>query len=110
MTTLYMVIGSIVRFGLTFVFAYLVAHRVVTDELAQRAINEWSDVGFIALTIASLTPLVWSVYQKIDFRRMFLAAFITNPGATENDVKAAVMLGVHPPVMTHPDEVPTLRR
>mgnify|MGYP001585292252 CR=1 FL=1 len=76
-----LLIGSVLRWGLSVLAGYLVSTGALTSDKAAE---------FTAAAITLVLPLAWSLYQKAKDRKKFEVALALPRGATEADVKAAI--------------------
>ncbi len=86
-------IGSLLRYGLIGLSAYLVKHGIWSDSLAER---------FVEAAVPALVAIAWSFYQKYRARVEKLTALMLPPGSTENDLKAHIKSGEPTPAVTTP--------
>jgi hypothetical protein len=90
-------LGAILRHFLTGAAAYLVARGIWSETEAQQ---------YVAAAVLGLIGLGWTFWQKYKMRSKFLAALVSEPGLTENQVEALAKNGEHPPLGLMKTEVP----
>lgn len=94
-------LGSLFRWGLTGLSAYLVTKGIWTQEQATQF------VAAVALALVSLCWTLWKTYSK---RLKFVTALTLPPGSTERDVEQRIQSPIlsTPAASTPKDVAPTL--
>ena len=98
-------LGVLLRWALTSVGGYLVAHHILTAEQSEQFSSAFAHNAILALpAVAALALGLWSKYKG---RIKFLTALSIHQPATENDVNAKISRGdATPSVLTPPNTVP----
>lgn len=80
------VLQTILRWAITSILSYLLAKKVITEELAQQI-----NVGaIVAWAIPLLLPLIWGIYSHLKSHFKLNAALSLPAGSTKADVQAVV--------------------
>ena len=95
--TFNLIVGSILRSVIVAAAGWLTAHGM----LPTGTVTDWVEAVLLVLL-----GVGWSLYEKYTARVALLTALTLRPGATENDLKAKVALGVTPSILTPPDTTP----
>ena len=98
-------LGVLVRWAITSIMAYLVAHHILSADQGASFTADFVHRALISLPL--LAPLAWGLWVKYRSRVKLMTALSMPPSATENDVNAKIALGhPTPSVMTPPNTVP----
>lgn len=80
------ILGAVLRWALTSLLAFLLAHKIITEEQAAQ-VNVSAIIGW---TLPLLVPLAWSIYQKLRAHFKLNAALALPRGSTHDEVQAVV--------------------
>jgi hypothetical protein len=90
-------VGSILRYALMVLAAFLVKKGIWSDSAAE---------GYVEAGVIALLALGWSLWKNYQSRSHLMVALTLPVGSTENDVKAKIASGDAIPTVNTPPNTP----